>query len=140
MRWPGIEPDTVTVDNWRSTAPDPAKRVAIIRSYRTLFEHLAGRDDGPWLILQDDIKLTRHPYRDVSAPIHLLGGHLTRHWPMIPPDSPHVHPYAFLATAEAIPGMLDVLGDEHDQLCVTWTRYLAPDTCTWDDPPTATAT
>lgn len=135
-RWPGIEPDSVTVTKWAAyQTPDPPKRVAIIRAYRALFQHLEDRKDGPWLILQDDVTLARPPVGAFDRPLHLLGGY-PQHGS--PDTARHVHPFAFVATPEAVVPMLNVLQDETDQLCVTWTRYL-PGSVSWEAPPTATA-
>jgi hypothetical protein len=139
-RWSGIEPDMVTVTEWaQPKVPEPHKRVAIIRAYRMLFEHLDSRlkQDGPWVILQDDMRLTTHPGRDMTRPLHLLGGYTRRGIVTDPTSHPHVCPRAFIATADAVSPMLDVLQDETQQLCTSWTSYLSADTCTWDRPPTA---
>ena len=141
FRWPGLEPDKVTVTQWvQGNVRDPEKRVAIIQTYRSLFDHLADRHDGPWLILQDDIRLNQHPARDFTKPIHLYGGyHIGRHRHHNPDQSPHVHPFAFTATPEAVEPISRLLRNETRQLCETWTDYLTADTTSWDTPPSAVA-
>ena len=132
-RWPGVEPDTITLNPPRSGLQQPYKRLAILAAYRTLFEHLRFRKDGPWLILQDDIYLTADPRRPMPHPLHLYGGYTGN-----PTTLDHVHPFAFQATPDAVTWMLSATSTRTKQLCEAWTWHLTPDNVTYDDPPTAT--
>ena len=115
------------------------KRVAIVRSYRTLLETLT--DGGPWIIVQDDIRFERHPAleRPTQSAIHLYGGSTkgrgqARRWKGDPRLSHHVHPLAFRINAEAAASLAILLTDESRQICETWTPLLYD--ATFDNPPT----
>lgn len=157
-RWPATTPDQVTLwQPWRSAADNPERRVAINHSYRHLLHHIEHRyfeqgEEGPWLILQDDIHLTEHPARPDHGFIHLYGGYHLQIWrhprPGVrhptgryrlvnPTTSRHVCPQAFLLTYDAIKPLLEHWRYEDRPVCETWTPLLTTDTVTWDPHPTA---
>ena len=150
-RWSATPADTITVTNWDDHYQDPARRVAIIDSYQRLLASLEG--DGPWLILQDDIRFTEDPHRNTDTSIHLYGGYRLRPWRTLPdgtrtPAGPyqtvdptiaaHVCPQAFLLRRPAVQPILDALAPRNRSMCNLWVTALAD--ATWDNPPTAEPT
>lgn len=130
-RWPATTPHGITPNQWHSRASGPARRIAIIRSYRTLLQSLKG--DGPWLILQDDIRLDRTPIRSrFPKPVHLYGGYRT-----VPTVAKHVCPQAVTLTRPAVAPLLRLWSVETRQSCELWTPYLTNQTVTYDRRPTS---
>lgn len=146
-RWPATGPDGITPHDWHSTATDPARRIAIIRSYQGLLDHLATRDDGPWLITQDDMRFDRTPIRRMTKPLHLYAGYRLWLWRqgkvtgrrklVDPTGAHHVCPKAFALTAEAIPPLRELWTDETRQACESWLPMLVHESMTFDRTPTA---
>ena len=144
VRWPATSVASIVVEgDWSEEYPvfDKPRRIAILRTYRALLEHLDKEPEDQWLILQDDIRFTRHPDRDNEAPIFLYGGYTltfaggerrvcdpTRNFI-------HVCPRAFRLHRDMIWPLHEAWSDETVQSCVSWSPLLTPETTGFDMPP-----
>ena len=138
-RWSATPSDGIEVNEWngRRVPRDKAKAIAIVRTYRALLR--SGLHDGPWIIIQDDIRFTDDPRGRPDSPIHLYGGSSTgrgkqRRWKGDPRYSPHVHPHAFRINGDYADRLRILLDDETRQICESWTPLLVD--ATYDDPVT----
>lgn len=155
-RWAALPSDHIVVDSWSGhhNVPDPARRVAITRTYRALLEHLDRSGEWEWVILQDDMRLRELPHRTSTKDLHLYSGYKLRryrrnedghHVPVVPNEfiqvDPfsygHVCPRAFRLNRDIIPSLLFAWQDETRQICESWTPYLNIYNASYDKTPTA---
>jgi hypothetical protein len=163
IRWSATTPDGIEVDEWNgiNNVPDKERRIAIVRTYRNLLRFLDDTHEIEWLIVQDDVRLSRDPYRPSGSDIHLYGGYVLRRYAtgadgfsrpipgteqQVDPlarrtglgvvSAKHVCPKAFRLNRDAIPDLYDAWRDETRQVCESWTPHLTRATTSYDRYPT----
>lgn len=142
-RWSATTPEGIVVRSWtkRYSVSDPERRIAILRSYRSLFSYLEKTNEDEWLIVQDDIRFLEHPDRDSKAPIHLYGGYTHKDISgglrvVNPTKARHVCPRAFRLKRSVLRPLRETWNDETMSSCRSWTPLLRADSTSFDDPPT----
>lgn len=153
-RWSATTPDGIEPAEWNGAfnPHDKERRIAIVRTYHALMEHLDDTHEQEWLIVQDDVRLLRDPHRPPGSEIHIYGGYTFHRYDtdlegvrrlvpgseytVNPFSSGHVCPKAFRLYRDAIPDLLDAWTDETRQTCESWTPYLSKANCSVDIRPT----
>jgi len=119
--WPAVTPPVDVSDVWRGG--DQQTKTAILRSHRTLIQHLQTLDADRFLVLQDDAHLTRDPDRPSAGPIHVYAGYRRN-----PQTEAHVCPKAFSIIPERLAALASVWLDETRPACYTFPHVLDQET------------
>jgi hypothetical protein len=119
--WPAVVPPLEVGVRWRGG--DQQVKTAILRSHRTLAEHLTTLDADRYLVLQDDAPITSDPHRPNAGPIHVYAGY--RRNPQI---EAHVCPKAFSITPAKLPALIRAWSDETRPACYTFPHVLDQET------------
>jgi len=139
-----VQASSVKKVNWAGLKlRDVKRRVAIIRSYRRLFNKLLKSEEkGPWLIVQDDVRFSEKPEHKKLVTVYneartfLYEPDKEGYWNRAkgegksynPLTHPHVCPQAISVKREALKPLLKLLENESKQICLTWVEYLTEET------------